>query len=209
VKLFKLVLVLVVLLVNFAIAQPSWADRPKLTGTPEYTEVTEALDALFKAKDAPDDSGYSPEAIQQKIGELQLQKYILETATEWSQCSNQTGRTLAVYAHKAKKAQEGTLYYLGNGQATDDDWNCDGILLPTGAKVAGLTSADAPELSEPLAFKIVSGTQLVAKTNPDTNAIEFNIAPAKVLKAGEGTWAIPNLAQADVDAQTPNAPIED
>jgi hypothetical protein len=213
-KLFKIALTVLVLLVNLAIAQPSWADRPKLTKTPDYTEVTQLLGSFLKAKDAPDESGYTPEEIQQEIGELRLQKYILETAADWGQCRNETGKTLAVYAHKPKKssvAQESTLYYLGDGKITDDDWNCDGVYLPSGAKVAALTPGDTQEqeLADPVALKVVAGTQLVAKTNPETGAVELNVTPAKVFKAGEVSWSIPALSQADVEAQTPNAPIED
>ncbi|MBW4576464.1 MAG: hypothetical protein KME08_14410 [Aphanothece sp. CMT-3BRIN-NPC111] len=213
-KLFKIVLVALVLLVDLVVAQPSWADRPPLTNSPDYTEVTQSLDSLLKAKDAPDGSGYTAEEIQQKIGQLQLQKYILETAEDWGQCRNETGKTLAVYAHKPKKssfAQDSTLYYLGDGKVTDDDWNCDGVYLPSGAKVAGLTPGDTQgqELGEAVALKIVSGTQLVAKTNPETGAVEFNVSPAKVFKTGEVNWSIPALSPADIEAQTPNAPIDD
>ncbi len=209
-KLFKIALVALVLLVNLVIAQPSWAD-PNLTKSPDYTEVTQAIDNLLKVKDTPDQSEYTPEQIQQQLGELKLQKYILETATDWAQCRNETGKTLAVYAHKPKKAAQNTLYFLANGQITDDDWDCDGVYLPSGTKVAGLTAADAQaqDLAEPLAIKVVDGTQLVAKSNPETGAVEFNITPAKVFKANEVSWSIPNLSQADIDANVPNAPIED
>ncbi len=206
-RFFKIALVALVLLVNLAIAQPSWADRPKLTATPDYTEVTQALDSFLQAKDAPEQSKYTPEEIQREIGELQLQKYVLETAKEWAQCRNETGKTLAVYAHKPKKAGVNTLYFLGNGRTTDDDWNCDGVYLPSGAKVAGL--AQGQELGEPVAFKIVGGTQLVAKADPETGTVEFNVPPAKVFKTGEVNWAIPTLSQAEIEAQVPNAPIED
>jgi hypothetical protein len=210
VKLFKLALVALVLLANLVIAQPSWAD-PNLTKSPDYTEVTQAIDNLLKVKDTPDQSEYTPEQIQQQLGELKLQKYILETATDWAQCRNETGKTLAVYAHKPKQAAQNTLYFLANGQITDDDWDCDGVYLPSGSKVAGLTAADAQvqDLTESLAIKVVDGTQLVAKSNPQTGAVEFNITPAKVFKANEVSWSIPNLSQADIDANVPNAPIED
>jgi hypothetical protein len=211
-KLFKFALVALVLLVNLVVAQPSWAERPNLTTGSDYTEVTQAINNLLKAKDTPDQSNYTPEEIQQQLGELNLQKYILETAQDWAQCRNQTGKTLAVYAHKPKNASQGnTLFFLGNGQVTDDDWDCDGVYLPSATKVAGLTPADAQvqDLAEPLAIKVVDGTQLIAKTNPETGAVEFNITPAKLFKAGEGNWSIPNLTQADIDATFPNAPIED
>lgn len=212
-KLFKIVLAVLVLLVNLVVAQPAWAD-PKFTNSPDYTEVTQALDKLLKAQSAPNQSGYTPEEIQQKIGSLRLQKYILETAEDWGQCSNQTGKTLGVYAHKPKKSrssQESTLYFLADDEITDDDWNCDGIYLPSGVKVVGLSPADTQgqELGEPVALKFVDGTQLVAKTNPETSTVELNVSPAKVFKAGSVNWSIPNLSQADIDSTAPNAPTSD
>lgn len=210
-KLLQTALVVLVFLVNLAIAQPTWADPPNLTQSPEYTEVTQTLTSLLRAKASPKQAGYDVGELQQKIGELQLQKYILETAADWGQCRNETGKTLGVYAHKPLKkaafsSDQSTLYYLPTGAETDDDWNCDGVLLPTGVKVAGLNEEG---LTEPLVAKLVAGTQLVATTNPATGAVELNVPPAKVLKAGEGTWTIPSLSQTEIDAQAPNAPIED
>lgn len=211
-KRLKVILVALVMLINFAVALPPFgfapsvlADAPKLTTTPEYTEVTTAIADLLNAKSDPNTSDLSPVEIERKLGELNLQKYILETASEWSQCRNETGKTIAVYAHKAKKTpQPSTLFYLASGQSTDDDWNCDGIYLPAGAKLAG-----QPELTEPVALQFVSGTQLVAKTNPD-GEIEFNLPPAKTLTASaDSALPIPNLTLASVEATAPNAPIED
>lgn len=208
-KLYKLVVVTFVLLLNFMIAQPSWANRPNFTQSEDYVQLVQTLDQLLQAKADQDFSADTPEGLQQKIGELQLQKYILESATEWAQCRNETGNMLAIYAHKAKKSnQPSSLYYLGNGQMTDDGWNCDGVYLPNGAKVAGLSGDDEP-LNEPLVFKIFNGTQLVAKANPDTGTIEFNVPPVALLKAGAGNLEVPNLLQTDIDAQIANAPIED
>ena len=187
------------------LAQPVWADPPKLTATPEYTEVTEAIDHLLQAKASPDQTDLLPEAIEQQLGDLKLQKYILESATEWAQCRNETGKTLAVYAHKAKSAAAPALYYLGSGQTTDDDWNCDGIYLPTGTKVAGLLT---DPLTEPLALKVTSGAQFVAKAYPE-GALAFNLNPAKMFKAGEGNLPILDLAQTAIESTQPNAPIED
>jgi hypothetical protein len=213
-KIFKIALVALVTILNLAIAQPSWADQPKLTNLPDYAEVTQNLTDLLNAKQSPQQSDLKPGELESAIGRLQLQKYILESASGWSQCSNQTGKTLPVYAHKPKKSsptQEGKLFYLGDGNITEDEWNCDGVYLPTGTKVAGLTFDDTQgqELTEPVAIKIVPGTQLVATTNTETGAIEFNVAPAKILKSGEGNLSIPELSLAEVDAKVPNAPIED
>lgn len=208
-KLCKSLLVAIVFLINLVIISPAWADRPKLIETPDYAAVTQAIQDLLQAKVAPDLGGYKPEDLQQKLGDLQLQKYILETARGWAQCQNNTGKTLAVYAHKGKKMNQiSTLYYLGDGQLTENEWNCDGVYLPAGTQVAGVT-ANEQGLAEPVALKIVSGTQLVANVNPETSVVEFNINPAQILKDGEDSWAVPTLTQADIDAQTPNAPIED
>jgi hypothetical protein len=209
-RLFQTILVIFTLLINFVIVPPSWADTPKLTQTPEYTEVNQSLNELLSAKVTPGQSDYTPEQIEQRIGELSLQKYILETALEWGQCHNQTGQILAVYAHKGKKQQEPKLYYLGDGEVTDNDWNCDGVYLPAGVKIAGLTTDNiyGQELAEPLALKIVPGTQLTAKTNPE-GTVQLNVRPAKIFKAGESNWSIPSLSIADVNSQAPNAPVED
>jgi hypothetical protein len=208
----KSVLIILLILINFLFAQPSWASIAKLTQTPEYTEVTESLNKLLQAKTAPqENSEYTPAEIEQKIGQLQLQKYILETASHSAQCRNETGNTLAIYAHKGKKAP--TLFYLGNGKYTDDDWSCDGVYLPSGAKLANATSLGIQELTEAQALKITPGTQLVISTNPQTGAYELNVSPAKVFKAGdqavENSWSIPNLSISDISTQVPNAPIDD
>lgn len=213
-KLLKIFLVTLALLVNLVVTKPAWADPPRLTNSPEYQEVTQALNDLLQARDNPN-SDYTPEQFQQRVGQLQLQKYILETARNWGVCRNETGKTLAVYAHKPKKSffpnsAPSELFYLANGEETDDEWSCDGVYLPNGASVAGLVSGDtqAQELAEPIAIKPITGTQLVATSNPETGAIEFNVPPAKVFKAGEGNLSIPNLSQADIDTQAPNAPVD-
>ncbi|GAP94167.1 hypothetical protein NIES2104_06770 [Leptolyngbya sp. NIES-2104] len=201
----RLMVILVTLAALFSFAFPVLADPPKFTTLPEYTEVTTAIADLLKAQSDPQSSDLSPVEIEQKLGALNLQKYILETASEWSQCRNETGHTIGVYAHKAKKtAQPIALYYLATGQATSDDWNCDGIYLPAGAKLAG-----QPELTEPVALQFVSGTQLIAKANPN-GEIELNLPPAKMLTASaESALPIPNLTLASVETTAPNAPIED
>jgi hypothetical protein len=209
---YKIILVVLVLLVHLVVVPPSWADRLNLTKSPDYTEVTQAIDNLLQTKDTPDSSQFTPEEFQQELGELKLQKYILETASNWAECRNETGKTLGIYAHKPKRAALGnTLYFLSNNQTTDDDWDCDGVYLPSGTKVAGLTvtAPQEQELTEPLAIKVVDGTRLVAKTNSETGAVEFNVIPAKIFKAGEGNWSIPNLSLADIEAKVPDAPVED
>jgi hypothetical protein len=198
-NLLKIFLVALVFVVNLAIAQPSWADKDFTKGA-DYAEVTQALNQLQQAKDAPDQAGYTAEQYQQRLQELQFQKYVIETAEERAQCHNETGGTLAVYANKPKKSPT-QLYFLGAGEETDDDWDCDGIYLPAGTQVVLGPSAVAQELTEPTAVKFVDGTQSIARTNAATGGIELNVAPAKVFKAGEVNWSIPTLSQADINAQ--------
>ncbi|MBD2098412.1 hypothetical protein H6F90_25400 [Trichocoleus sp. FACHB-591] len=207
-KFFRLALLALALLVSLAIAPPAWAD-PNFTKGSDYAEVTQALDELLQAKNSPNQAGYRGEEVQQKLADLQFQKYVLETAKEQAQCRNETGRTIAVYASKPKKSPTPQLYFLGNGKVTDDDWKCSGVYLPSGAQVALTPNAQAEELAEPIAFKIVDGTQLIAKSNPNSGVLEFNVSPAKVFTASEPGWSIPNLSLADIEATAPNAPIED
>ena len=207
-KRFKLVLVAIVLFANLFFAQPSWADAGKFIKSQDYADVTQAIDRLVNAKDNPGDLNLSSEQLQLKLSALQLQKYILESAEERAQCTNNTGRTIGIYA-KSKKAPASapsTLYYLGAGETTDDDFDCDGIYLPSGANVTLSPLAAAQELTEPIAVRVVDGTRLAISSNPQTGAIELNVPPAQVVTTGENNWAIPALTQADIDAQKPNAP---
>ncbi|ARV57845.1 hypothetical protein BZZ01_03645 [Nostocales cyanobacterium HT-58-2] len=213
-KIFKAILVFLFLLVNLVIAQPSFAD-PIAKKSPEYTEINQQLNQLVQARSNPSAVGYnSAEELQKKISDLQFQKYVMETTEDWGVCRNETGRTLAVYAHKPSKygTPANTLFYLGNGQKTDDEWDCDGLYVPGGVNVAGITVPSGenqePGLEQPLFIKIVDGTKLIARTNPLTGEIELNAPPAGVFQAGELNPAVPNLSQAQIDAQVPNAPID-
>jgi hypothetical protein len=206
-RFLKFVLVALVLFVNLMIASPSWAGKDFTKGA-DYAEVTQALNNLLMVKEAPDQAGYTPEQYQQRLTELQSQKYIMETARKRAQCRNATNGTLAVYANKPKKLPS-QLYYLAPGKISDDDWDCDGVYLPAGTQVVLSSNAEPQTLTEPIAIKIVDGTQLTTTTNPLTGAIEFNVSPAKVFKASEGTWIIPTLSQADINATAPSKQLID
>lgn len=60
-----------------------------------------------------------------------------------------------------------------------------------------------------LAAKIVNGTRLVVTSNPETGVIDFNVPFAEVFKADEVNWQIPDLSQAALESQFPNAPVDD
>ncbi|WP_242044667.1 DUF4437 domain-containing protein [Anabaena azotica] len=203
----KIFLVALVFILNLTIAQPSWAGKDFTKGT-DYAEVTQELNQLLTVKDNPEQAGYTPEQFQTRLSQLQSQKYVMETARKRAQCFNQTGRTLGVYANKPKKYPT-QLYFLAAGQITDDDWDCDGMYLPAGSRVLLNPTGEVQELTEPIAVKFVDGTQSIARINPTTGAIELNVAPAKVFKAGESTWLLPTLSQAEVDAQVPSPQIID
>ncbi|MBD1885589.1 hypothetical protein [Microcoleus vaginatus] len=206
-KFFKLILVALVLFVNLAVAQPSWAGKDFTKGA-DYAEVTQELTQLLSAQSDPSTAGYTPEQYQQRLAELQMQKYVIETARKRAQCRNQTGQTLAVYANKPKKSPT-QLYFLAAGEITDDDWDCDGIYLPAGAQATFGPATQPLSLTEPVAIKVVDGTQLVATTNAATGGIELNVAPAKVFKAGETTWTLPSFSQAQINAQVPTPELID
>jgi hypothetical protein len=50
-------------------------------------------------------------------------------------------------------------------------------------------------------FKILDGTRLVARRNPDSSAIEFNI-PA--LKSSQNELTIPNVSQTFIESRIPS-----
>ncbi|MDF5728526.1 MAG: hypothetical protein PUP92_10945 [Rhizonema sp. PD38] len=204
-KIFKIAIVVLLFLINLMVAQPSFAGK-KLAENPDYIEVSKALDSLLQDKET---QGATPENAL-KIANLQFQKYILETGEGKGVCRNETGTTLLVYGQKNKKSKstyDNALYLLPNGQETDDEWDCDGVYVPSNLKVTGI--ADGQELVTPIAYKIVDGTKLVAKSNPETSAIEFNVPPAQIFKTSEVNWFIPDTIQAVLDTGISNAPIDD
>ena len=211
-KPFKLLLAALVILVNLLFAQPAFADPPKYTKNPHYIEVTQTLNKLLEAKKSPElAEGTTPETIDKQIAELEFEKYAIETGNNWSQCRNETGKTLAVYGPNRKKtasSYDNTIYFLANGQATEAKWNCEGIYLPNGIAVIGLTSnGQAKELTSAVALKIAAGTQLIAKANPDTGAIELSAVPANIFKAGDVNWFIPDVSPEFIAARVPNIPM--
>lgn len=205
-KFVKVALVAIALLLNVILAPPAWAGQDHRKGT-DYVEVTQAINQLLQVKDALEQSGYTPEQYQQQLIKLQAEKQIMESTTTRAQCHNQTAGNLAVYVNKPKKLPT-QLYYLAAGKETDDDWDCDGYYLPAGSQVIFGPQAQPQAVTEPLAVKFVDGTQSFVKINP-AGAIEFNLSPATVFKAGETPWAIPALSQAEINAQTPSSQIID
>jgi hypothetical protein len=215
-KLWKPLLILLIIVANLAFAQPSFADRPKFSKNPDYIEVTKALNELTQAKDNQTQvESLTPEEIQKRTEELTLQKYALETGINWGQCDNQTGNTIAVYGKRPNDEDnedavyDNGLYFLANGQSTKKNWDCDGVYLANDAKVANFTSSpggQGQELTGPAALKILDGTQLVIKTNPDTAAIELNVPTVKVITSKEANWFIPDISQTIIGTRVPNAP---
>jgi hypothetical protein len=185
-KMIQTLIVALVMLFNLAIAQPSFGNKPPVTSNPDYIVVTEEL---AKATDPTE------------IAKLQFEKYIIETGESFAECRNLTASPLIVYGKKSKLDQstfDNALYVLPSGKTTNEDWNCQGIYLPTGLNNDG----------EPVAIKLVTGTQLVATSNPETGAVELNIPAAKIFKTGEVNWVIPENAEALAAMQLPQAPLD-
>lgn len=196
-----------VLLVHLLIAAPAFADPAKLDQNADYQQITQQLTELLQAQTADRlPAGISsPEQLQQTIANLQYQKYVVETGKGVTECRNKTGRAIAVYGPTPKKLTsqfDSTLYWLPSGAETDDSWNCEGVFLPSDLTVAGLNLDGAG------AAKFLSGTRLTISENPDTGAIEFNLPPVQVFKAGEVNWEIPDVAAADLSPTLPKAPLD-
>ncbi|MBW4670009.1 MAG: hypothetical protein KME60_22005 [Cyanomargarita calcarea GSE-NOS-MK-12-04C] len=98
------------------------------------------------------------------------------------------------------------MYFLGSGQATTTGWNCEGIYIPNDTKIAGLNSDQNQQLEGATAIKILKGTQLIVKSNPQTGALELNITPNKVFKTGDINWYIPNVSETNIAARVPDVP---
>lgn len=190
---------------SFLVASPVLADRIAKK-SPDYPVVVQTLDQLLLTQSDPEQTEYYPEELQQKIETAKLQKYILETAEDWGVCRNKTGKTLGIYGHAPKKSTQNTLVYLADGEETDDNWDCEGIYLPNDVQVASLNLV----AGEPSTLKIIDGTNLVVSTNQTTGELEFNVPSGllQIVPIADNNWSVPNLTQADIDAQVPNAPTD-
>ncbi|MER3492868.1 MAG: hypothetical protein C4323_11330 [Mastigocladus sp. ERB_26_2] len=213
-KRLKSLLLIIVLLTNFVFAAPAIADAPKFSKNPDYIALKKELNQLQKAKEKQAQlEGYTTEQIEQKINELKFQKYALESGIVWGQCRNETGKTLAVYGPQPNLDDDdeyssgAVLYFLANGQTTQDNWDCKGVYLPSDVNAVAIGSdGQNQELGGGVVVKVPNGTKVVFKTNPDTGVIEFNTAGTKILKPSEVNWYIPNVSQAFIDARVTNAP---
>lgn len=189
------------LILGVSFARPAFAD-PISEKSPQYAEITQTLQNLVQAQANPEEAGYTPEALTQKISDLRFQKYIMENSEDWGICRNDTNTTIGIYT-RTKKARAATLSYLGAGQTTDDDVACTGVYLPSDSVVSGVDLGGAAAVAT-----LVDGSNVVVSQNPVTNALEFNLPLAGLFKAGETNLQIPDLTQADIAAQRPNAPID-
>lgn len=185
-KLLKNLVIALVLVCSLAIAQPAWANKPPVTSDPDYIAIAKELAATTDPVE---------------IAKLQFEKYIIETGESFAECRNLTASPLIVYGKKLKldtSTFDNTLYVLPSGKTTDEDWNCQGVYFSNGLNNDGI----------PVAAKIVTGTQLVAKTNPETGAVELNIPVAKIFKQGEVNWNIPESPEVLATLQIPQAPLD-
>lgn len=194
--LFKLAIVALIFFVNLVIVPPSLADAPKVTKNPEYIELKQSLNRLLAKQEA---QGGNSE-LQQKIDELQIQKTAMESGITWGQCRNETDKTIAVYGPSSEESESALgseLYFLASGESTPEKWDCNGLYLPSGIQVAGV------DVSQPLVYRVLNGTQLVANTDQD-GGLSLNAPPTQVLKAGDANWTIPNLSQAFIESRIPS-----
>lgn len=181
-KFLKTVFVLVaIVLMNLSIVQPSLAD-PNYRKNPDYIEVTKTLKNLQENAE-----GAVPEDVQRQIGELEFQKAAIESGVVWGQCHNETGGNLGIYGTGSKESEESgnknQLYFLANGQTTPDQWDCQGVYLPSDVNVAALDKTGA------VAVKIMDGTQISVKIGFTDLAFSLDSVTAAVAVSSK-TWLV-------------------
>lgn len=196
-----------VLLVMVGLARPALAD-PIAEKSPQYAEITQALDELTQLQANPDAdleaAGYTAASLSQKLANLRFQKYIQETSEELGVCRNATAATVGVYGYDPdRKNAAPEIAYLGAGQTTDDDWACTGIFLPADAAATGLDLGGEGAIAT-----LVDGTRLTISENPITGALEFDAPIYKLLTAADTAPPLPQLSSADVGVQAATAPVD-
>ncbi|MBD2499486.1 hypothetical protein [Anabaena azotica] len=194
-KLLKIALVVLVMLVNLVIAPPSWAD-PNYQENPDYIEVTKTLKNLLSNA-----QGTIPEDVQRQISELKFQKDAIKSGLNWGQCRNETGGNLAIYgtgSEESEESEKSLIQFLADGQTTPEQWDCQGVYFPGDVKVSGLEKTGA------VAIKVMDGTQLLVKKDPDSSELKLNLPSVTIVNPEESNWLIPNISQAFVDSRIPN-----
>jgi hypothetical protein len=214
-KAFKYVLIGLIVVANLLFAQPSFADPPKFTKNPEYKALIKEINQLRALKDSQLQpvEGYTPEQIENKLNELEFLKYGYESGVNWGQCQNTTGKTLGVYGPPPKNVDDDDfpydagLYFLADGQTTQNQWDCKGIYIPTDVTAFAPTSdGQNQELASGTVVSVPKGTQVVISSNPDTGAIKLNIPVAQNSESDQGNWFIPKVSQAFLDTRARTAP---
>jgi hypothetical protein len=191
-KRLKIALAVLIMLLSLVIAEPSLAD-PNYKENPDYIQVTKTLKNLQKEIQSD-----VPENIQRQISELKFQKAAIKSGMNWGQCRNKTGRNLAIYGNDSEESSNTEIYFLADGQTTPEEWDCQGVYLPSDVQVSGLDKTGA------VAIKIIDGTRLVVKKNPETSEFELNLPSFKVVNSDKSDWLIPNVSQAFIDSRIPN-----
>lgn len=215
-KAFKYILMVLLLLANLVFAQSSFADAPNFSKDPDYKALMKEINQLRATKDAQGQlQGYTPEQIDKKLNELELEKYALESGINWGQCQNETGKTLAVYGPIPANVDEEDypydtgLYFLADGQTTINQWDCQGVYLPSDVQaIAPTLDGQNQELAGGVVVKVPKGTKLVLKSNQNTGAIELNTPVTQLSQPGEVKWFIPNVTQAFLDTRTTDVPTD-
>lgn len=211
-KFLKIITLILIVCFTFMFASPSWADRPNFKKNADYLEITQKLTQLSATPEP------TPEVAQQ-IADLQFIKYTIETGAIGGQCTNNTGKTLAVYGSdpdneedEAPTSYSSDLYFLADKQSTDAEWDCDGFYIPNDVSISVVgqtTQGPNAVIQGPAAVKIIDGSQLVVTTNPETTGLEFDAPFSKVVKTKEVNWFIPNISQSIVDKRVANAPVNE
>ncbi|NEQ27051.1 MAG: hypothetical protein F6K28_50170 [Microcoleus sp. SIO2G3] len=213
-KCFKCILMVLILLANLVFAEPTFADAPKFTKSPEYKALTKEINQLRSVKNTETQlEDYTPEQIETRLNELEFQKYTIESGINWGQCRNETGKTLAVYGPLPENVDDDDfpydagLYFLGNGQTTQNNWDCQGVYIPNDVTAIALTpDGQNQELTGGVVIKVPKGTNLVLSTNQGTGAVEFNIPVTRVAKGEKVNWYVPKVSQAFIDTRATSAP---
>jgi hypothetical protein len=117
----------------------------------------------------------------------------------YGQLSNKTGESLLVYGPKIDGTFDNSLYHLPTGSKTPDDWDCDGLFVPSDRYADQATSTD----QGPLAIKYINfRTPVIERLGANYECSMNNGA----YKAGEINWEIPNAGYSSLPGSYPVVP---
>lgn len=207
------------------LAAPVHADAGRFLAAPSTTELQAEIDSLTAAG-----TGQPSPAQKARLEDLNQLASAIRRSDDRAQLRNASSHNIGLFLRYKKDPPESaaSLQILGPAQESDDDFELLGIYVPAGVTLQWGQEAQPPSGAGPAAgprvARVLAGQQLRladAPVTPESPGVgssqeasvgySLNLPIFALLEpeaAASITAEVPNLSQAELDAQPANAPTD-